>query len=706
MTLLRKWTVAFSVALFLLLLLGLMSYHRLKQEDAAQLWVSHTHQVMEQLDSALATLLEMDAKQGAEGNARSQFNSQTAEKLESSLSAIKALTADNPRQQTAVEQLASLVRARSALWLSIPKSPETPAKSSELLYQVRLVLLGMRQEEERLEGERLRTVRSKSRTARAILGIGFALALAILTYTGLSVLRETARRARTEEDLRNAQERFRLLFDSNPIPTWVFDLETLAIIAVNATALKSYGYTREEFQRFKITDIRPSEDVPSLLDSIQKENASSEESGPWRHRKKSGEIIDVQIRSYPLKFDGKPARLVVATDITEKKRAEDALKQSEERLRMIIGNIKDYAVITLDRLGHVTSWNGAAERINGYCEKEVIGRDVSMFYTSGDVTIGKPTTELDTAIKSGRFEDDGWRVRKDGSQFWANVVVTPLLDQAGTVRGFVKITRDTTEKRIAEQQLLQRSAELEAANKELESFSYSVSHDLRAPLRGIDGFSQALEEDYAAHLDATARNYLARIRTGTQRMGMLIDDLLNLARVTRAEMHWETIDLTKMASDIARDLQSAEPTRGITLRIDDGLTATGDHRLVRVALQNLLGNAWKFTSKRTDARIEFSTLGSNGSRTYFVRDNGAGFDQAYAARLFGAFQRLHSMEEFPGTGIGLATVQRIIHRHGGKVWAEGAVSQGATVYFTMQSEHTIGGANGTESNPARGRQSR
>ncbi|HEU0369766.1 MAG TPA: ATP-binding protein, partial [Candidatus Acidoferrum sp.] len=223
------------------------------------------------------------------------------------------------------------------------------------------------------------------------------------------------------------------------------------------------------------------------------------------------------------------------------------------------------------------------------------------------------------------------------------------------------------------------------------SFSYSVSHDLRAPLRGIDGFSQALEEDYAAHLDANARNYLGRIRAGTQRMAMLIDDLLNLARVTRAELHRETIDLTKMASDIARDLQRAEPNRQITLKIDDSLTANGDHRLVRVALQNLLGNAWKFTAKRADTRIEFSALGSNGRHVYFVRDNGAGFDQAYAARLFGAFQRLHSVEEFPGTGIGLATVQRIIHRHGGKVWAEGAVNHGATVYFTLESEHSIGG---------------
>ena len=295
------------------------------------------------------------------------------------------------------------------------------------------------------------------------------------------------------------------------------------------------------------------------------------------------------------------------------------------------------------------------------------------------------------ATEEGRFEDDGWRVRKDGSQFWANVVVTPLLDQVEGVRGFVQITRDTSEKRKAEQELLKRSTELEAANKELESFSYSVPHDLRAPLRGIDGFSQALQEDYASILDATGKNYLARIRAGTQRMGTLIGDLLNLARVTRVEMHREKIDLTRMASDITRELHSAEPDRRVSVKVSKGLAVDADNRLVRVALQNLLGNARKFTSMRSDAEIEFGTQSSNGSRAYFVRDNGAGFDPAYATRLFGAFQRLHSMDEFPGTGIGLATVQRIVHRHGGKIWAEGAVNQGATVYFTLEPDHTMGG---------------
>ena len=202
--------------------------------------------------------------------------------------------------------------------------------------------------------------------------------------------------------------------------------------------------------------------------------------------------------------------------------------------------------------------------------------------------------------------------------------LTPLQDPVGRVRGFVKITRNTTEKRKAEPELIGRSAELEAANKELESFSYSVSHDLRAPLRAMDGFSRALQEEYGSSLDVTGKKYLARVRAGARRMGVLIDDLINLSRVARAEMHREKIDLSKMAAETARELQSAEPERKVSIKVARGVAADGDSRLVRVALQNLLGKARKFTSGRSDAQIEFAVLGSNRSRAYDVRDNGAG----------------------------------------------------------------------------------
>jgi len=231
--------------------------------------------------------------------------------------------------------------------------------------------------------------------------------------------------------------------------------------------------------------------------------------------------------------------------------------------------------------------------------------------------------------------------------------------------------------------LRRNAAELLAANTELDAFAYSVSHDLRAPLRSIDGFSQILLEDYAGALDAAGRESLQRVRAASQRMGTLIDDLLKLARVTRVEIRTEDVDLSGMAREIAAELQRATPERLVEFAIAPGLSARGDARLLRVALDNLLRNSWKYTAKQAQPRIEFASIAANGERAFMVRDNGAGFDMQYADKLFGVFQRLHSPAEFEGTGVGLATVRRIITRHGGRIWAEGVVDRGATFYFTL-----------------------
>ena len=234
-----------------------------------------------------------------------------------------------------------------------------------------------------------------------------------------------------------------------------------------------------------------------------------------------------------------------------------------------------------------------------------------------------------------------------------------------------------------EQRVQERTTELATINKELESFSYSVSHDLRAPLRSIDGFSQALLEDYSDKLDSSAQDYLHRVRRAAQHMAVLIDDMLSLSRVTRSAMRREKLDLSTLAKSIAADLQQGEPGRRAEFIIENDLTVVGDSHLLRAAMENLLRNAWKYTSAHSSARIEFGRSEQNGKCTFFVRDDGAGFDSRYADRLFGVFQRLHTAAEFPGTGVGLATVQRIIHRHGGEIWAEGAVEKGATFYFTL-----------------------
>jgi len=243
---------------------------------------------------------------------------------------------------------------------------------------------------------------------------------------------------------------------------------------------------------------------------------------------------------------------------------------------------------------------------------------------------------------------------------------------------------DVTARQAAEQRVIDRTTALEAANRELEAFSYAVSHDLRAPLRSINGFSQALLEDAAARLDEQDKDYLTRIRGATQRMAQLIEALLALSRITRPELQREDLDLSAMAKAIAVDLQGQEPMRHVAFVIAEGLRATGDPRLLRVGLENLLGNAWKFTAKRPQACIEVGRLRQpDGILAFFVRDNGAGFEMAYADKLFAPFQRLHRTAEYEGTGIGLATLQRIIYRHGGRTWAEGAVDQGATFYFTL-----------------------
>jgi light-regulated signal transduction histidine kinase (bacteriophytochrome) len=236
-----------------------------------------------------------------------------------------------------------------------------------------------------------------------------------------------------------------------------------------------------------------------------------------------------------------------------------------------------------------------------------------------------------------------------------------------------------------EQRVVERTAELAAANKELEAFAYSVSHDLRAPLRAIDGFGQVLLEDCWEKLDAQGQDYLRRVRAASQRMAQLIDDMLSLSRVTRHEMLREPVDLSALARNIASHLQAQQAERRVEFVITEDATVEGDRHLLEIMLENLLSNAWKFTSKQPDARIEFGreSAEGDGKTIYFVRDNGAGFDMAYADKLFGAFQRLHAQGEFEGTGVGLATVQRITHRHGGRIWAEGEVGKGATFSFTL-----------------------
>jgi PAS domain S-box-containing protein len=338
-------------------------------------------------------------------------------------------------------------------------------------------------------------------------------------------------------------------------------------------------------------------------------------------------------------------------------------------------------MITINPDGKITDVNEATVKVTGLNRAELIGTDFSDYFTEPE----KARIDYQQVFAQGSVTDFPLTIRhRDGRLTDVLYNASVYKDEHGKVLGVFAAARDVTAQKQAEQEIRQRTAELQIANRELEAFSYSVSHDLRAPLRAIDGFSQVVIEDYADRLDGQGRDYLNRVRAATQRMGNLIDDMLALSRVARSEMQRQTVDLSALAAEVLSDLQKNEPERKITWQIQPGLRAPGDARLLHMVLVNLLGNAWKYTARQPQPRIEFNAVdNADGTTEFFVRDNGTGFDMAYADKLFGVFQRLHSAAEFPGTGVGLAIVQRIIHRHGGQVRGVGKPDQGATFYFTL-----------------------
>jgi PAS domain S-box-containing protein len=395
-----------------------------------------------------------------------------------------------------------------------------------------------------------------------------------------------------------------------------------------------------------------------------------------------------------LNRQGVPDGLIgLALDDTERWQAHQELARHRDHLEelvaertarlaeqaRIIDEIHD-AVVTTDLDGVITSWNLGAERLFGYRSEEVLGRSVALLHLNEEILREQITLPL---LAAGRHELEVSLRRKDGSDLVGHLSLALRRGPTGEPAGMIGYTVDISERKRVERVLERRTRELEAAYRELESFSYSVSHDLRGPLRAVDGFSQALSEDYGDSLDGTAAHYLQRIRGGAQRMGQLIDDLLQLSRVTRSELRIEPVDLSAIAAEQTELLCAASPERRVEVTITPGLTARGDGRLLRTLLQNLLENAWKFTGRRPLARIEVGCTTTPEGEAWFVADNGAGFDMRYADKLFGPFQRLHRMDEFEGTGIGLATVQRIINRHGGRVWAQARVDEGATFYFRL-----------------------
>ena len=376
-------------------------------------------------------------------------------------------------------------------------------------------------------------------------------------------------------------------------------------------------------------------------------------------------------------------RIQEALHHSEMLRAAEAQAAEANRfVDAILENIPNMVFVKEANELRFVRFNKAGEELLGIPRSAMMGKNDYDFF---------PSAEADFFVKKDRETLDGKKlvdiaqepIQTSSGARWLHTKKVPICDEHGTPRYLLGISEDITERLLYITELTAARDKAEAANRELEAFSYSVAHDLRAPLRAIDGFAQALLEDFAGKLDATGQRHLDRIRAAAQRMATLIDALLDLSRVTRAELRREPVDLAKLARIALAMLERGDPERKVEIILPDELPARGDPKLLSIVFDNLLGNAWKFTAKTAQPRIELGCNTVDDERVYFVRDNGAGFDNAYRDKLFGVFQRLHKATDFPGTGIGLATVRRILERHGGRIWADGEVGKGATFSFTL-----------------------
>ncbi|HEX7926021.1 MAG TPA: PAS domain S-box protein [bacterium] len=512
-----------------------------------------------------------------------------------------------------------------------------------------------------------------------------------------------------------AEQRFAQIFQLAPHANVIVDRQGV-IRQVNGQLLKWFGYSLDEVVGQPIEMLVPERfrvHHPGLRSGYFAA-PSMRPMGTGRKlfaRRKDGSEFPVDISLSALETEDGLQAIAAIADISEHVLTQEALQANNRALALLnreleafktrlesevaerrvaeqraqqVFDLAPHAMVIVDGDGRLRQANSQTLAWFGYKREELLGQPVEMLSPERFRTGHPGLRNGYMAAPSVRPMGTGRALfgrRKDGSEFPVDISLSALQTPDG-VQAIAAIA-DMSDRKLAEEALRASNQALEVANRELETFAYSASHDLRQPVRTLTGFTQILMEDYAPKLDAEGRNYLERIQRAGVRMGQLIDALLELSRISRAELKRQPVDLSEIAKEIAAELAQGHPERRMDLAVTPGLSAAADPRLMRALLTNLLGNAWKFTGKAEHPRVEFTVEPHEGRQAFLVRDNGAGFDMKYAEKLFGAFQRLHGVDEFPGTGIGLATAQRIVRRHGGTIWATGAVGKGASFYFTI-----------------------
>lgn len=492
-----------------------------------------------------------------------------------------------------------------------------------------------------------------------------------------------------EETLRESEKRFRLLFEDNPAPMLVYDRSSLRLLAVNEAFQRQYDYSSEEALALLLPDLYPASEKEAIVARVAHLQGHAYV-GEWHHLRKDGSMVNIVAYSHDIDFEGKKARIAVIHDITERKQIEDALRLNEARYRTLLETAPFPVVISRLRDGVLRYGNRRAETQFGLNREQGIGQQARDFYFDK----AERDIFLERLLRETSVVDQELRLRSaEGAPFWAQISAA-LIEFEGEPAIFSSINDISTRKQAEdevrqlnfalEQRVVERTEQLQAVNKELEAFAYSVSHDLKAPLRGIDGYSRLLLDDHAGELNDEGKLFLQNIRKGTRQMAQLIEDLLAYSRIERRSLQTDRIDLPHLVETILAE--RAEEITASHVKITVALTpqmVNADRDGLTMALRNLLDNALKFTRDSAEPALEIGMRLEPGACILWVRDNGIGFDMKFHKRIFEIFQRLHLADDFPGTGIGLAIVRKALERMGGTAWAESVPGQGATFYLGL-----------------------